>query len=127
MKNKKMKNKKMIVISGMPGSGKTTRLIQYIVQTGGVLAVLSQRRKNEVLDNHILGKNQVFLISEIKDKRKSGLITPSTPVYVEEISEILKDILGTDCAGFVIGHTLPLSGVNNQILSTDNEECEVLE
>lgn len=89
--------KKMVVIHGGRGSGKTTKVIQLIKEFGGVLVVGSYGRKQQLIDNNVLGKDQVIAFQERHMLKGSG-----QKYYVDCIETMLLEFLGSGCEGFTL-------------------------
>jgi len=88
---------KMVVIHGGRGSGKTTKVIQLIKEFGGVLIVGSPARKQDLISNNVLGKDQVITFQE-----KHKLMGTGQKYYVDCIENLLQEFLGSNCRGFAI-------------------------
>lgn len=89
--------KKMKVIYGVCGSGKTTKVIQLIKEFGGILVVGSYGRKQQLVDSNVLGEDQVVALQERHKLTGSG-----QKYYVDCIEALLEEYLGSNCEGFTI-------------------------
>lgn len=89
--------KKLAVIHGGRGSGKTTKVIQLIKEFGGVLVVGSLGRKRQLIDAGWLGKDQVITLQERHLLKDSG-----RKYYVDCMETLLLEFLGSNCEGFTM-------------------------
>lgn len=89
----------MQIIHGGRGTGKTTKLIQIVKESGGVLVVPSQREKNFLIASKILAKDQVVTFQE-KRQLKVGWGEPRKRYYIDQVDMLIEEMFGLGCEGF---------------------------
>lgn len=87
----------MEIIYGKKGSGKTTKLIQLVKESGGVLVVSDISRKRYLIDHGVLTKDQVISLPEVRNCPNFSF--RNQPYYIDAIDHILWVMFGRECSG----------------------------
>ena len=87
----------MEIIHGGRGSGKTTKVIQKIKESGGILIVASYGRKQQLVDAGCLTADQIYTFQE-----RTSLCGTHCRYYIDDMESLLQSLFGTSntCVGF---------------------------